>query len=558
MSDPRNHPKLPEALARALDAVRRRWLAVRVAEFPVWAVVLVAVAGLLQATADRWFELPIGTRAVLLGLQGIALLALFVVFVVMPVMKRPDRRKAALMVERSDPRFRTSLISAVEFADGAEIPEGSRPLVDKLLADAGELAGNGNPAKRVVDSRKLKRRLVWPVLAVIAAVAAFVSAMPLSPLLVRRVFLSKEGFPAETKVVDVTGGFVVPAGEDAVVSAKAVGVVPSTGILVVAGPDGTLEEIPVSPSRMEEGLFSYTVKNVRAAFSYRFQLNDGIGGEHRVAVRIPPVLKEIHFTQEYPKYTSLPDAEMSSAALRLMAGSKLRMKAVASVPLQSAVLEIKGVEDAMPLPVSGEKKDELSIELTVPERGWRSMSVRLVAEDGEASVNDPVYRIELTRDRPPSLVVTQPRKDSITVVPGERIPFAFRVGDDFGLRRVALSYRVFRPGTDGRPEPAEEGEIQLRRDEDGKAFSKMFEWDLSLLVPQVPIGGTIACWIEAEDNNPDRNAGTVRSAEKIVRIVSEEQKRAELLELLGERAKDIERLYEQQRGMNQKTDESIR
>lgn len=558
MSDPRNHPKLPEALARALDAVRRRWLAVRVAEFPVWAIVLIAVAGLLQATADRWFELPVGTRAVLLGLQGIALLALFVVFIVLPVMKRPDRRKAALMVERSDPRFRTSLISAVEFADGAEIPEGSRPLVDKLLADAGELAGNENPAKRVVDSRKLKRRLVWPVLAVIAAVAAFVSAMPLSPLLVRRVFLSKEGFPAETKVVDVTGDFVVPAGEDAMVSAKAVGVIPPTGVLVVAGPDGTLEEIPVSPSRMEEGLFSYTVKNVRGGFGYRFQLNDGIGGEHRVAVRIPPALKEIHFTQEYPKYTGLPVAEMSPGALRLMAGSKLRVKALASAPLQSAVLEIKGVEDVMPLPVSGEKKDELSTELDVPERGWKSMTVRLVAEDGEASVNDPVYRIDLVRDRAPSLVVTQPRKDTITVVPGERIPFAFRVGDDFGLRRVALSYRVFRPGADGRLEPAEEGEIQLRRDEDGKSFARMFEWDLSLLVPQVPIGGTITCWIEAEDNNPDRSAGTVRSAEKIVRIVSEEQKRAELLELLGERAKDIERLYEQQRGMNQKTDESIR
>ena len=59
-----------------LDAVRRRWLAVRVAEFPVVLLAVIALAWVLQATADRWLELSWTARAVLLALDGAAVLAL--------------------------------------------------------------------------------------------------------------------------------------------------------------------------------------------------------------------------------------------------------------------------------------------------------------------------------------------------------------------------------------------------------------------------------------------------------------------------------------------------
>lgn len=557
MSDPR--PKLPQTLSRMLDGVRRRWLAVRVGEFPVLVVALLAFAWLLQGAADRWLELSWNARTVLLVLDVAAVLVLFWLLVIVPFRKRLDRRKAALLVERTMPEFRTSLISAVEFAEGKSVyPGGSRGLVEKLLEDTAREAEKKDVAKSVVPSGRLKSRLKWAVAALVLLVAGFVWAMPLSPLLAKRVLLSREAFPDETKVVDVSGDITVEAGADVLLSAKAVGVVPASGRLVIVYGNGSSETVPVSPVRGVRDVFQYAVKNVREGFGYRFELNDGKGADHRVEVRIAPVISAIKFTQIYPKYTGLPETAMSPASLRLLEGSVLRIEATASEALQAAVLEIKGEEDVMPLEVSGDEKTSLKKELQVPESGWKSMSLHLTSAAGEASANDPVYRVELVRDRQPAVVLTQPKKETVTVVEGAKVPFVFRAADDFGLKRVALSYRVFRPGTGGVMEAAEEGEIPMELEPGAKAVARTFVWDLGLLIPRVPVGGTISCWIEAEDNHPDKSRQDSRSAEKTIRVVSEQQKREELLELLGERAKDIERLYELQRGMNERTDDSIR
>jgi len=559
MSNGRTSLTLPEGLARILDGVRRRYLAVRVAEFPVLLVAVIAVAWVLQATADRWLELSWGVRAVLLTLDGIALLALLWVFVITPLRQRLDRRKAALLIERKMPRFRTSLISAVEFAEGdAKYPQGSRSLVEQLLKDAAEEVGKEDVVRGVVSATRLKRFSGWMIAALVVAIGCFIWALPLSPLLVQRVLLSKRAFPDETKVVTLSGDQVIIAGADAMLSAKAEGVIPPAGRLVVIHQNGNTETIPVSLSRTEEGVFQYPVRNVREAFSYRFELHDGAGTEHQVTVRVPPTLQNLKFVQVYPKYTGLGEKEMSPANLRLLEGSKLRIEASGSESLESAVLEIKGVDDPLPLTVAGDKKDQVKAELTVPGAGWKSMSIHLVSAAGEASANDPVYRVDLVIDRPATVVVSEPKKETLTVIAGAKVPFRFKISDDFGIKRAFLAYRVFRPTIGGSMEPAEEGELPIHFDGSQKSFSQTLEWDLSRLVPAVTVGSSINCWIEAEDNNPAKTSSSTKSPEKRIQIVSEEQKRMELLELLGERAKDIEKLYELQRGMNEKTDNLIR
>lgn len=559
MSDKRSSLPLPGGLSRALDAVRRRWLAVRVAEFPLLAAVVVALAWAAQAAVDRWLELSWNTRAVLLCLDGLAVLVLFWFLVVLPLARRLNRRKAALLVERTLPEFRSSLISAVEFSGkGSEIPPGSRALVEGLLARVTEQVGGRDIAGSVVGARRLRRIAIASVVGILVAVGFFISALPLSPLLVQRILLSHEVFPDETRVEDRSGEMEVVAGADAVLSAKAVGVVPANGILLVTHPDGREESVPVSPSRTEDGVFQFTVRNVREAFRYRFFLHDGEGQEHGVHVRIPPTLQKITFTQIYPKHTGLPETEMSPSNLRLLVGSKLKIQAVGSSALQSAALEIKGLPEMLPLEVGGDGKDTLTTELIVPESGWKSMSVHLVSAVGEPSVNDPVYRVELVRDRPPVIALMSPKKETITVIPDATVGLSFKVADDFGLKRVALCYRVFRPKGGKALEAAEASQLPIHYEQDEKSIVRNFEWDLSLLVPRVPVGGSITYWIEAEDNNPLKEASISRSVEKIIRIVSEEQKRDELLELMGQRAMEIEKLYELQKTMNEKTDDSIR
>ncbi len=559
MSDGRKTLALPAGLANILDGVRRRHLAVQVAEFPVLLVAFIAIAWPLQGTADRALELSWGVRALLLALNGLAALALLWLLVIVRLRQQLDRKKAALLVERTLPQFKTSLISAVELSEpGADYPAGSQSLVEKLLADTARAAEKADIVRTVVDVRRLKRYAKWTAAVLILAIGCSLLAWRVSPVLVQRILLSNVRLPADTQVVSITQDLMVIAGNDANLISKAQGVIPAGGRLIVIPASGAGETIAVSPSRTEEGIFQYAVRNVREPFTYHFELNDGVGSPHRVEVRVPPVLGELRFVQTYPKHTGLPETVMSPANLKLLEGSKLRIEAKASEALQLAALEIKGAEAALPLKISGKEKSEVVAELNIPGTGWKSLSIHLVGASGNASVNDPVYRVDLTTDHPPSVQLMQPKKENLTVVAGARVPFVFKVSDDFGLTRVALVYKVMRPGLGGVPEGAEMGAIPITFAAGEKSFSRTIDWDLARLVPAVTSGCAIHCWIESEDNNPAKNAITARSSERVITLVSEQQKRMELLDLLGERAKDIERLYELQRGMNEKTDNSIR
>ena len=564
MSDRTDTPasELPAPLARALDRVRSRWLAVRLGEFPVLLVAILSLAWVLQATADRYLDLEWKTRQILLSVNGAVALVLLVIFAILPWWRRLTRPQAALLVERELPQFRTSLISAVELGTTlTSVPPASRALVRKLLADVSHDVQREELAPRVVQARRLGRFMWFMIAALIVAGTCFALARPLSPLLLQRILLSHTPLPAETRVADGSADFDLVAGADAALSAQAQGLIPSSGRLVVTYEGGRMETITISPVGGQPSNFAFTVKNVRQPFLYRFELNDGIGETHHVAVRFPPSVKELRFVQVYPKYTGLPETVMSPANLRLLEGSTLKIEATASAELRGAVLEIKGQDAPSPLKISGADKSVVTAELPVPSTGWKSFSLHLEDTHGESSVNDPVYRVELVSDQPPVATLFLPKKETSTVLAQAKIPVAFKVSDDLGLQRVAFHYRVFRPGLAGALEASDEGSFPFEIAPGEKSMSRTMNWELGRLVPPVTAGCSINCWVEAEDTHvtkPGKPGVITHSTEKVLIIVTEEQKRQELLEQLGEKAKELERLYDLQRNMNEKTDGSLR
>ncbi|MBC8127919.1 MAG: hypothetical protein H8M99_12330 [Gloeobacteraceae cyanobacterium ES-bin-144] len=528
-------------------------------EYPAVLVTVIALAWLLQATADRLLELAWGVRAFLLCLDLAVALALLWFFVIVPFRMRMDRKKAALFVERTIPQFKTALISAVELSEhSSDHPQASQSLVGKLLEDTTRQAQKADVVRKVIQTKRIKYFASCAAATVVLALACSIYAWKSSPALLSRILLANTPLPHDTNVVSMSGDLTVIMGAEATLTARAGGKIPANGNLIVKSANGLSETITVSASRLDEGVFQYQVTNVREPFTYQFKLNDGTGPSHRVKVLIPPALDEIKLVQNYPKYTNLKEESMSASRLRLLEGSKLGIEATASEPLQSAVLVIDGEDQAIPLKISGASNSGIKGEVTVPGEKWKSMFIRLVSANGKYSANEPIYQVEIIKDLPPTVQFLQPKKDSITVVAGAKTPFSFKTGDDFGLKGVFLIYQILRPGLNGILEPAERGKIPVQFDSKEKSITHTIQWDLSRLVPAVGIGCHIRCWVEAEDYNPKKDASVTRSAEKEVEIVSEEQKHMELLELLGERAKDIDKLYELQRGMNEKTDDSLR
>jgi hypothetical protein len=552
-------PKLPAGLARLLDQVRTRHLALTLAGFPIYLLATIAIAWSLQGIADRVFDLSWGARCVLLLLDTVGMLWLVARLIVRPWMQRLDRKAAALLVERGIPEFRSSLISAVELSEpGADVLPQSRPLVEHLLNETSALAKQSDIVARVLPPDRLKKFALRMSLPVVAAVALLVAGLPASGLLLKRILLSRENFPAETVVVAVTGNLRVDEGGDATLTARAQGVIPTGGKLVITRGSAPVEVIPVAPVTSGGNEFSLVVRNIREPFTYHFELNDGVGAAHEMSVHYPPVVKELRFTQIYPSYTRLPETVMSPTALKLLEGSTLRIEGTGSKELHAGVVWINGAPDPVNLTLAKPGKTAFRADLTVPAAGWKSLSVHIEGAEQDGSINDPEYPLQIERDKPPSINLTLPKDEMVGVLMNSTVPISFEVADDYGFSSVTLSYQVFRPLADGNTEQAESGSIPFKAPDGIRLWKRAFDWNLARLVPAVPMGGNIVFWIEVADNNGGpAGPSSIRSPEKTIRVVSEEQKRLELLERMAEKAAEIEQLYEQQRSINGRTESAI-
>lgn len=551
-------PALPMSLAALLGAVSQRHLRIKLRQFPALLVACLSIAWLLQALVDRYFRLSLEVRTWLLGFDGLVVLVLLWQYVVVPIYRRLDRRGAALLVERQMPEFDSSLISSVEFCERADnFPGHSQALVMGLLGQVAVQAKAPGIPEKVVDARPLRIRVRWgSVAAIVLLGSALLTGIHLSLLLGQRIFLSRVALPSDTQLTAVTRAFMVDAGTDARLSVTVSGVIPPAASLIVTS-DGETTTVPVNLSRADGVAgYTYTVKNVRQAFTYHFVANDGDSQPALVKVNVPPTLKSIRFIQTYPDYTHLPKAVMSPGNLRFMEGSRLRIEVVSSEPLNAAQLMIKG-DDRNLWFVKTDDPLTYALEQTVPDKGWKTMSVRLDAGDGRVTSNEPVYRVDLVLDRAPSAMMLLPKKDRVTVTPGSSVPLSYKASDDFGFHSVRLCYRVLRPDGQGSLTPAEQGEYQLKFDVAQKTFTSNMDFSLAKLDPAVTPGCSISCWLEVEDNNSIKHFVKTVSKEKVIAVVTEEEKRMELLELMGQRAKDVERLYDQQREVNQRAEESL-
>ncbi|MEK7953579.1 DUF4175 family protein [Luteolibacter sp. Y139] len=554
-SDASRELHLPATVARTLDRVRRRQLAFALALFPVLLVATLATAWLLQAVADRVFHLPWSARCVLLVLDVIGALILLDRFAVRAWKRRLNRKGAALLVERGIPDFRSALVSVVELTSpDADVSVRSRPLVARLISDVEERVSSAEVVRQVVRPDRLKKLLTRAVAPVALAALAIVLCQPLSGLLVQRILLADVALPAATQVVSVTEDLTVDEGGQAILTANASGEIPPDGKVVISYAGRPAETVMVPRSDKSPDEFSLPMANLREGFSYHFLLNDGVGREHQVSVRFPPVAEGLKFVQVPPAYTGLSESELTPTSLKLLEGSTLRIEGTATRPLRAGELRIGGVAQALPLTIEADRRS-FRAEVAVSSEGWKSLGIHMTSNEEVESVKDPVYPVELVRDRAPAVTIHTPKDEASTVIANDTVPVSFEVSDDFGIHTAKLVYRVYRMMPDGSTEEGEEGQVPLAVPPGKTTWKHTFSWNLALLVPEVSTGYSITFSIEATDNHADAPR-IGRSAERTLKVVSEQEKRLELLELLGQKAAEIERLYEQQRSVNERLQHS--
>ena len=158
------------------------------------------------------------------------------------------------------------------------------------------------------------------------------------------------------------------------------------------------------------------------------------------------------------------------------------------------------------------------------------MTFHLVDEEGVESKGMAVYRIEIVPDQPPAVRVLWPLRREELVTAKATLLVVFEAKDDFGIASVRLHYAT------NWIEDAPHKTISLDLgNEEPKSLTRRFEWKLDRLIPPLVEGDVVDYWIEARDTNNVTGPGVATIAEHYqARVVSEEQKRADLANRLND------------------------
>lgn len=551
------HP-VPARLARKLLAVGRRHRTVNLTERLAQAVAFAVMLVTLQMFLDWMMNLNVFARALLLA-GDVALLVHFARQRLLPLWTtKPGLETSALLVEKHFPKLRGRVIAAVQLSRPSYTRD-SPELVQAIQQDT-DLRTASMDFAPIVPTRGMNRRVrIAAVAAALWAVYLLLCA-PGSIALLERVFLLPAKVPRKTEVICLTGDRTIPSGESILLEAEARGIVPSHGRVTMTDDTGHIQEITMDREKDHSDRFSLKVQSVDHPFTYTITLNDGDAGPYSIKTVPRPGVTTIDCTQIYPPYTAMPDARRSVGNLALLAGSKLKIHAVANSKVVKAALKLVGLDRTLPLAIGGKDGNELTGEIDIPADKLTGFSIQLTNEAGVTSGDETQYRIDLIPDHPPAIQLTAPEGLQELYTLKAKPNIAFIATDDYGLAKVTLCYRFVHEQDDtvvtdpnaAPPAPAPPNRIVMEIGPGHPLTLKnRYVFDLSTLKPPVSEGMTLEYWMEAEDANTVTGPGIGSSEHHVIKVVSEAEKKAEIMNRMMDDLSVVTELQEHEAKINQ-------
>ncbi len=477
---------------------------------------------------DWWLELPRLARLVLAVLNLAATGAVLVRWLGIPFLRMPRQDALALYVERRRPELRSRLISALQLARLPLDDPGAGAFVDRLTRDACEAARSLDPSS-LVPGRSLQRTLRAVVPLFVAAALIAVAGWPDTAVLFRRACLEELPVPRKTHFLSITGPRSIGRGDDLAIEAVVEGVVPKSGDLILRHASGRLQTLSLDADPKRRGRFERVLANLPASFEYRIRVYDAESPEFRVEVLPRPAATNLVITQHLPAYTGLPDRVLPPSEMVVLRGSALHLAGVASQPLRSAAIRLGGLDRIVNASVSTNAPSRFDGGFLAEDPRLSSFTLDLVDAAGIASRDSAVYAIQVAADRPPAVRMILPARREELATSRGTVLLSFEAVDDFGLASLRLRHEPA-GSTNGAPSAIE---MDLAG-ESPATVRRRFEWSLSSVKPPPPEGALIEFWIEAADRNTVDGPGIGRSQHYLLRVVSEAEKRADLLGRAGD------------------------
>jgi len=156
-------------------------------------------------------------------------------------------------------------------------------------------------------------------------------------------------------------------------------------------------------------------------------------------------------------------------------------------------------------------------------------------------------------DKAPVVRLTYPERQEELITRRATMIVGFEVVDDFAIARVRLRYKV--STVDDGSEQSAELDLEGRQPQ---RLRRRHEWRIGAFAPPLAEGSVIEYWIEALDNNDATGPGVGASEHQFARVVSEAEKRADLLNRAGDSIGSITDVANDQEQLNRNLGAIIR
>ncbi|MFP4352742.1 MAG: hypothetical protein ACLFTU_07925 [Puniceicoccaceae bacterium] len=531
-----------------LDRLRVRAQILSAAEGLALATGVVLVSLLFRCLVDFWLVMPWLLRLGFLLAELLFAAAVLYRFVIRPLRHPPTDTDLALRVERARPILRGRLISTLQLNQPDAARGEASPALVRALTEQTEKSVRNLPFSPAFPAGRPLRLAARAAGIVVIAVAAFVLAGDAAPGLVRRAFLSLEQVPRKTLIYSETGNINIGRGDSVDLLARTEGVIPRTGEVEIRYDSGRDQRLELRPDEDQPRFFSRTIKAVSDSFSYRFHIGDGTSRTHTVTVRDRPAIAETSVRVHPPPYLGGPARPAPLTDIRALPGGRIEITATGDRPVDSGtVTPHRSPGPAAMDPVAG-ADDTVRGSFSVPTEGLRGLSLRVTDRNGVSSNPTPVYPVRVTPDEAPEIRVLYPVEINQTATPGANLLLSFRARDDHAVSRIQLVYRVNR---------GEESVIEMDLEAPAPEVHRRFDWNLNAFPRPLERGDLIEFRFEASDQNDITGPGEGKTRNYLVRIVDQEEKRAELLGRVLDNFSDLSRVATDQFELNQKLGEII-
>jgi hypothetical protein len=423
------------SLFQALERVARRFRRERLFSSLAICWMVWAVVGFGLSTA--WFQEAFGPidDEWLLGLLAVAAVVSAAICAVSAFRRARDPRWVARRIEAKHPELKTGLLAAVEEIGTSS--SGRLGFLQSVVVREALEHGRKKDWNETVPTWTLRGAMVAHATALVALLVVLVTLSPFAR--------SDAGGPRRFKSTPGAAGIEIDPGNtelergtSLLVVAKFHGAVPTEANLVVesAGQSGSRPRMTRS---LEDPTFAGRIESVETDLAYRVEFNGKSTETYQVKVFEYPELVRADAKLVFPKYTSLePKTVEDIRHVTAVEGTELTLvcrlnKEVATAELLDAHV------NAIALTTTDAPSHVYRASMTLADS--KRFKVRLVDKDGRTNKLASEIIVNVTRNHPPVVKITQPGHD-VRVSPVEELKLKADVEDDFGVTRHGLSYTL--------------------------------------------------------------------------------------------------------------------